>query len=209
MVVVINVDAYPIFGFLKPDLSLWGYKNRCFLVALLWLILKRHIWEKATKSFFASAVTNTRVVLVPCRAWKCVPTASFSGMDILEVTGCYLLKQMNSQWVSQKLLQGSMSQELTVYFSVFSCIDSMKGSKVHKSSNFESHSSLKLSFTIIRGFVLFSLDMNLSSNQALLIFLLYVRQTLRINWFEKFLCKGLPSFNSKAVVTHMNVLQFM
>ena len=97
VVAVINVDAYLIFGFLKPDLSLWGYKNRCFLVALLWLILKRHIWEKATKSFFPSAVTNTRVVLVPCRAWKCVPTASFSGMDILEVTGCYLLKQMSSQ----------------------------------------------------------------------------------------------------------------
>ena len=83
--------------------------------------------------------------------------------------------------VSQKLLQGSVSQELTLYFSVFTSIDSMKGSKVHKSSNFESHSSLKLSFTIIRGFALFSLDMNLSSNQALLIFLLYVRQTLRIN----------------------------
>ena len=83
--------------------------------------------------------------------------------------------------VSQKLLQGSVSQELTLYFSVFTSIDSMKGSKVHKSSNFESHSSLKLSFTIIRGFVLFSLDMNLSSNEALLIFLLYVRQTLRIN----------------------------
>ena len=83
--------------------------------------------------------------------------------------------------VSQKLLQGSVSQELTLYFSVFTSIDSMKGSKVHKSSNFESHSSLKLSFTIIRGFALFSLDMNISSNQALLIFLLYVRQTLRIN----------------------------
>ena len=83
--------------------------------------------------------------------------------------------------VSQKLLQGSVSQELTLYFSVFTSIDSMKGSKVHKSSNFESHSSLKLSFTIIRGFVLFSLDMNLSSNEALLIFLLYVRQTLRVN----------------------------
>ena len=83
--------------------------------------------------------------------------------------------------VSQKLLQGSVSQELTLYFSVFTSIDSMKGSKVHKSSNFESHSSLKLSFNIIRGFALFSLDMNLSSNQALLIFLLYVRQTLRIN----------------------------
>ena len=40
---------------------------------------------------------NTRVVLVPCRAWKCVLTAIFGGVDISEVPGCYLLQQMNSQ----------------------------------------------------------------------------------------------------------------
>ena len=44
-----------------------------------------------------SAAKNTGIVLVPCRAWKCVPTAISGGMDISEVPGCYLLRQMSSQ----------------------------------------------------------------------------------------------------------------
>ena len=38
-----------------------------------------------------SAGKNTRVVLVPCHAWKCVPTAISDGVDIFEVPGCHLL----------------------------------------------------------------------------------------------------------------------
>ena len=34
MVAVISVDAYPFFGFLRPDVSPCRYGNRCFLVAL-------------------------------------------------------------------------------------------------------------------------------------------------------------------------------
>ena len=44
-----------------------------------------------------SAGKNTRIVLVPCRAWKCVPTAICGGVDISEVPGCHLLRQMSSQ----------------------------------------------------------------------------------------------------------------
>ena len=44
-----------------------------------------------------SAGKNTMVVLVPCCAWKCVPTAISSGVDISEVPGCHLLQQMSSQ----------------------------------------------------------------------------------------------------------------
>ena len=44
-----------------------------------------------------SAGKNTGVVLVPCRAWKCVPTAISGGVDISEVPGCHLLRQMSSQ----------------------------------------------------------------------------------------------------------------
>ena len=40
---------------------------------------------------------NIGVVLVPCRAWKCVPTANSGGVDISEVSGCHLLRQMSSQ----------------------------------------------------------------------------------------------------------------
>ena len=41
-----------------------------------------------------SAGKNTGVVLVPCRACKCVPTAISGGVDISEVPGCHLLRQM-------------------------------------------------------------------------------------------------------------------
>ena len=38
-----------------------------------------------------SAVENTGIVLVPCRAWKCVPTAISGGVDNLRSLGviCY------------------------------------------------------------------------------------------------------------------------
>ena len=44
-----------------------------------------------------SASKNTGIVLVPCRTWKCVPTAISSGVDISEVPGCHLLRQMSPQ----------------------------------------------------------------------------------------------------------------
>ena len=44
-----------------------------------------------------SAGKNTGMVLVLCRAWKCVHTAISGGVDISEVLGCHLLRQMSSQ----------------------------------------------------------------------------------------------------------------
>ena len=66
-----------------------------------------------------SAGKNTGVVLVPWRVWKCVTAAISGGVDISEVAGCHLLRQMSSQLGSQKLLQGLVSHELTAYLSVF------------------------------------------------------------------------------------------
>ena len=43
-----------------------------------------------------SAGKNTGIVLVPCRAWKCVFTAISGGVDIFEVPGNHLLRQMSS-----------------------------------------------------------------------------------------------------------------
>ena len=40
---------------------------------------------------------NAGIVLVLCLAWKCVPTAISRGVDISEVPGCHLLRQMSSQ----------------------------------------------------------------------------------------------------------------
>ena len=59
-----------------------------------------------------SAGKNTGIVLVPCRAWKCLPTATSGGVYISEVPGCHLLQQMSSQEGSQKLLQGLVPHEL-------------------------------------------------------------------------------------------------
>ena len=44
-----------------------------------------------------SADKNTRVVLVPRHAWKCVPIAISCGVDISVFAGCHLLRQMSSQ----------------------------------------------------------------------------------------------------------------
>ena len=40
---------------------------------------------------------NIGIVLVPCRARKCVPTAISDGVNISEVPGRNLLRQMRSQ----------------------------------------------------------------------------------------------------------------
>ena len=44
-----------------------------------------------------SAAKNTEIILVLYRDWKCVPTAISSDVDISEVPGCHLLRQMSSQ----------------------------------------------------------------------------------------------------------------
>ena len=45
-------------------------------------------------------------------ALKCVATAISGGVDISEVPGCHLLRQMSFQWGLQKLFQGLVSHEL-------------------------------------------------------------------------------------------------
>ena len=70
---------------------------------------------------------NTGVVLVPCCTLKCAPTAISGGVHISEVTGCYLLQQMSSQWGHKGYVylyvgyvsQGYVSHEFTAYLSVF------------------------------------------------------------------------------------------
>ena len=41
------------------------------------------------------ASLSAGAVLVPCRAWKCVPTATSSVVDVSEVPGCHLLREIN------------------------------------------------------------------------------------------------------------------
>ena len=95
--------------------------------------------EVQNQEVFPSAGKNTEIVLVPCHTWKYVSTATSGGIDISEVPGCHLLQQMSSQWGSQKLIHGLVSElyEMAIL------------SKVHKPDHFESHNSLKPSFTNI------------------------------------------------------------
>ena len=68
---------------------------------------------------FPSTCKNIGVVLCHVRAWKCIPTAISGDVNISEVPGCHLLRQVSSQGGSQKLLQGSVSHELIAYLSIF------------------------------------------------------------------------------------------
>ena len=76
-------------------------------------------------------------------------------VDISEVPGCYLFWQVSSQWVSQKLLQGLVSHELTAYPFVSDLFLTqwimVILSKRCKPGNCESQSSLKPGFANIRS----------------------------------------------------------
>ena len=140
-----------------------------------------------------SAGKNTGVVLVPCRTWKCVPTAISVGVDISEVPVCHLLRQMISQWGSEKLFQGLVFYEVTAYLSVSGLFLTQWImtilSKRCKSDSFESHNSNIWGFCSI----LFNLDFSLNQTKS-------CSMWDRLGWlncFWQFLCEGLSSFNSK------------
>ena len=59
--------------------------------------IKKTKLENREQEVSPSAGKNTELVLVPCRAWKFVPTAISGGVDISDVPGCHLLQQMSSQ----------------------------------------------------------------------------------------------------------------
>ena len=113
-------------------------------------------WPKGNTSFHVSShstqhqlsKTNTGIVLMPCCAWKCVPTAVSSSVHISEVHGCHEFSVRVT-----KLFQGLVSHQLTAYFSIFNLFLTLWVitilSNGCKPDNFEPNSSLKLSFTNI------------------------------------------------------------
>ena len=50
---------------------------------------------RSDQEAFASEYKNSRVVIVPCWALKCVPTAILGAVDISEVPGCHLLHEFS------------------------------------------------------------------------------------------------------------------
>ena len=136
-------------GFFRPDLSPWGYRNRCF--------------------FGCTVLPDSHETNFEGKKQEASPSAS------------HLLWQMSSQWGPQQLLQGLVSHELMVYLLILSSFllnEMAILSKGRKPDKFESHNSLKtLVLLIFEVFVRISLNVNLSSDQNLLTFLLCVRQT--------------------------------
>ena len=109
------------FGLFRPDLSPWGHGNKCFLVALRWLLVRRLNLEVATKMLL--------------RAWKCcVPAAIFGGVEIPEVRGCHLLRQANPQWRSQKLFQDRCLMNSEPNFLIFTLFLAQWNGYIIKSS---------------------------------------------------------------------------
>ena len=63
----------------------------------------------------SSAGINTGIVTVPCHAWKCIPTAISSVVNISKFLGFYTTDDS----VRVTKIQGSMSPQLAVYPSDF------------------------------------------------------------------------------------------
>ena len=96
MVVVISVDAYPYLAFSDLTCHLED-TGKVFSGCTVPSNSKEIKLGGSDQEAFPSAGKNTGANLVPCCTWKCLPTAIPSGVDISEVTGCHLLRHMNSQ----------------------------------------------------------------------------------------------------------------
>ena len=176
---MINVDTYPYLAF-----SYLTYYLEETGIGFFWLHCLPEIYKtkfgSSNQETFPSTSKNSGIVLVPCCACNCFPTAIPSGVDIPD---CHFLWQASSFWGSQ-LLQGAVSHKLMACCFCFLHLIS----KVCKSDHFESCNSVKLSFTNI--WVLHSNFVGCESfleSFSFLIFLLYMRQTCHIQGLAVFL----------------------
>ena len=101
-----------------------------------------------------SAVKNTGIILVSCRATrKCVLTAVFGNVDIPEVPEYHLLRQMQFSVKVTKITSRigfSLTHSLPFWFLHLLWLN-QSHKKVHKLDNFESYNFLKLSCTNVPG----------------------------------------------------------
>ena len=77
-------------GFLSPDWSLWKYRN-VFSGCTVPPDSKETKLGNWGQEDSPSVGTSTRVVLVSCCTWKCVPTTISSSVNISKVPGCHFL----------------------------------------------------------------------------------------------------------------------
>ena len=118
VVAVINLHHYHFFGFPRPDLSLWEYRNRCFLVAQCRLIVRRPNLEVATKRLLHQQVK------IQGYFFSAIFAHGSAFLQLFLVVWIFLrsldvIWQMISQWGSQKItlrIGVSWTHSLTFYF---------------------------------------------------------------------------------------------
>ena len=112
-VAVISVDAYPFLASSDPTCQLEDTG-----MVVFWLHCAADSKEtklgSSNQEASPSAGKDTRVVLVQCHIWKCVPTAFSSGVNISKVPECRLCSVR-----VRKLVQRLVTHELTAYLYVF------------------------------------------------------------------------------------------
>ena len=96
MVAVIIVDAYP-FWLSQTWPVTFRIQEQVFSGCTMLPDSKETELGSSDQEASTSTGKNTGIVLVPCRAWKCDPTAIPGGVDISEVPGCHLLRHTSSQ----------------------------------------------------------------------------------------------------------------
>ena len=90
MVAVISVDAYPFYAFSAGPVTL-KIQDEVFPDS------KETELGSSSQEASPSAGKNTGVVLVTCSCMEVCPHSYFQWVDISEVPGCHLLRQMSSQ----------------------------------------------------------------------------------------------------------------
>ena len=102
---MVAVDAYPFFlAFLYLTCHL---EDAVFSGCTVLLNSKETDLESSEQEALPSAKENTGVVLVPCFAWKYVPTVICGGVDISEVPGCHLLSEGHKNYFKDWCLMNS------------------------------------------------------------------------------------------------------
>ena len=98
---------------------------------------------------------------MPCHAWKHVPTAISDDIEISKVPGCHLVTDQFLVWVTKITLKIGISWTHSLPFCFWTMFNSMNYGHIIKRckpDNFESHNSLKLSFTDTWGLCLNFVD---------------------------------------------------
>ena len=180
------------FGFLTPDLSAWGYRSRCFLVAM---IVRRPTMAVATKRFLHQQL-KIRLFLVVCQYsyfWWCGyflgPLMSFVTTDKFSVRVTKITSRIGFSWTHSIPLW---------FWPLFNSVKWPSDQKHVNQINLKQTTLWNLALPIFEVFVWILLNGNLSLSQISWYFLFELCGTNlddSIDW--QFLREGLFSFNPK------------